>query len=100
MDRADGICERCKEIPASHVHHKHYRTAGNEGMEDLEALCLRCHGKEHPKATFLSYPMQVAIAKARRRRNRKEKRYGGMSEREARAILSRREGKILSRRGP
>jgi len=29
------------------VHHKHYRTLGNESMEDLEVLCKYHHEKYH-----------------------------------------------------
>jgi hypothetical protein len=67
MDRADGICERCKIRPAQHVHHLTYERAGNEAIDDLEALCLICHGKEHPRHTFLPVPIQREIARQRRR---------------------------------
>jgi hypothetical protein len=29
-----------------HVHHKNYRTRGNEKLDDLEVLCRRCHDLE------------------------------------------------------
>ena len=101
LDRAGGICERCRDRPAAHVHHLTYVRYGNEAVGDLQALCLYCHGMEHGR-TFLSMPMQRAIAKARRKRRkrRRDRLYGGMREREARAILKRRECKIKERKGP
>lgn len=41
-----GLCERCGSS-AQHVHHKHYTTLGNEGDDDLEALCVPCHHAHH-----------------------------------------------------
>lgn len=29
------------------VHHLHYRTLWNEGWDDVQALCIRCHEIEH-----------------------------------------------------
>lgn len=47
------ICERCGR-PAKVVHHKTYLTAENVGdpttalgFENLEALCMECHNREH-----------------------------------------------------
>lgn len=53
-----GICERCAKqgiiSPAFIVHHKIYLSADNItdpnvslAWENLEALCLECHNKEH-----------------------------------------------------
>ena len=100
LDRAGGKCERCKDRPAAHVHHKTYDRAGNEAVGDLEALCLRCHGLEHG-TTFLSAPIQRALAKVRRRNQKGRNRLyaDGITTDEARAILKRREAKILRRRG-
>ena len=52
------LCERCrnkgKHVPARIVHHKEHLTAFNVedpkiayGFNNLEALCLDCHNKEH-----------------------------------------------------
>lgn len=35
----DGGCTR----EATQIHHLHYDTLGNESMEDLQALCPKCH---------------------------------------------------------
>lgn len=47
------ICERCGK-PAEIAHHRHYLTAENVlnpdislNPDNLEALCLDCHNKEH-----------------------------------------------------
>lgn len=51
-------CERCEAAgiikPAEHVHHKIHLTADNYrnpelayGFDNLEALCIDCHNKEH-----------------------------------------------------
>lgn len=55
IDDAGSKCERC-ELPRwlaeisydqdLHVHHKSYRSRGNEQPEDLEVLCRRCHEVE------------------------------------------------------
>jgi hypothetical protein len=29
------------------LHHKHYRTLGEEGLDDVELLCRACHDKQH-----------------------------------------------------
>jgi len=35
-----------------HVHHKTYERRGEERTSDLVAICLDCHGKEHPQHEF------------------------------------------------
>lgn len=40
------LCERCKDY-ATEVHHTHYNSLGAEELTDLEAICRRCHKKEH-----------------------------------------------------
>lgn len=53
-----GLCERCKAqgifVPANIVHHKKHLNKSNVnnpriayGFDNLEALCLECHNKEH-----------------------------------------------------
>lgn len=60
MDSVNHLCERCKRQglfnPAKIVHHKRYLTRENfkdpsiaYGFDNLEALCLDCHNKEHFK---------------------------------------------------
>lgn len=44
--RSKGKCERCGKA-AVQVHHKTYERLGYETPEDLMAVCMSCHGKEH-----------------------------------------------------
>ena len=53
MESVHHVCERCGR-PAAVVHHKRYLTPdvmGNPeitlGWDNLEALCLDCHNREH-----------------------------------------------------
>lgn len=48
LEEQDHTCEICGGR-ATQAHHLHYRTLGNESMEDLQALCWECHQKEHPE---------------------------------------------------
>lgn len=45
-------CQNCgKSQPKTrklHVHHKHYRSRGEEKLEDVEVLCTKCHKEKHP----------------------------------------------------
>src|SRR5688500_3895115 len=43
LDRANGTCEGCGERSMLAVHHLHYETLGDEGLDDLQALCEDCH---------------------------------------------------------
>ena len=58
MKKVNGLCERCLAkgyiVPAKIVHHKIYLNEENFGdpevmlsFDNLEALCLECHNKEH-----------------------------------------------------
>lgn len=47
-ERSGGICERCQEKLAVHVHHLTYKRAGREKPEDLQHICLGCHCAAHP----------------------------------------------------
>ena len=60
LKHCGGLCERCKAqgiyVPAKIVHHKEHLNHGNMndprvayGFDNLEALCLECHNKEHIK---------------------------------------------------
>ena len=45
---AGGRCEVCKQPSRMlEVHHRHYETLGNEGRDDLLALCRGCHRAAH-----------------------------------------------------
>lgn len=57
-----GLCERCKAVgiisPATIVHHRVHLNGDNYNdpsislnFDNLEALCLDCHNKEHFKDT-------------------------------------------------
>lgn len=45
--RSGGICERCKFIPSTAVHHITYARKYNERIEDLQDLCDDCHKYVH-----------------------------------------------------
>lgn len=52
MTRANGICERCRKKPPAQVHHKlpvRFFANPNDAnfLENLLAVCMRCHRKEH-----------------------------------------------------
>ena len=43
-----AICQCCQGVDNLEVHHEHYKTVGNEDVEnDLAILCKRCHFMEH-----------------------------------------------------
>lgn len=43
------FCQRCGENRKGFlsVHHKHYKTLGNEDFKDLGILCRNCHSEYH-----------------------------------------------------
>lgn len=47
VERAMGQCQQCGEHRNLHVHHKHYRTLGEERYEDVEVLCEKHHKSRH-----------------------------------------------------
>lgn len=51
LQRANGRCERCGYEPwrpgTLQVHHLSYDRLGAESLEDLVAICPRCHMKIH-----------------------------------------------------
>lgn len=50
LSRTAPFCEKCgREFKRLEVHHKHYRTLGNERHEDVDVLCQRCHRQEDEK---------------------------------------------------
>lgn len=54
--RSGGLCERCCEKPARHVHHLIYspKGIGHEPLEWLQHVCLDCHSFYHPDRRFLT----------------------------------------------
>jgi hypothetical protein len=47
--RSKGICEKCHEWEAVHVHHLTYERMGREWPEDLLHICVVCHCAAHPE---------------------------------------------------
>lgn len=61
LEASNGKCE-CEGgciRDATQIHHLHYDTLGNEGMEDLLALCPKCHMAKSPKVrNFYGNPVR------------------------------------------
>lgn len=55
------------------MHHLTYRNGDQETPKDVQLICLECHGKEHPWATFRPVSEQRKIAKQRRLQREKPK---------------------------
>jgi 5-methylcytosine-specific restriction endonuclease McrA len=47
LERSRGVCEGCREQPASEVHHLTYDHVGEEFLWELEAVCDDCHSRVH-----------------------------------------------------
>lgn len=47
LERAAGRCEDCGDAVATQVHHLTYRRVGDEHVDDLRAICNRCHDHRH-----------------------------------------------------
>ena len=47
--RAQGICEGCRERPATQAHHLTYEHRFNEFLWELVAICDDCHTRIHPE---------------------------------------------------
>ena len=54
FQRANGICEGCRSVPASFVHHLTYGRRGNELLFDLVAVCGPCHQIAHPDKEIIT----------------------------------------------
>lgn len=57
MQRAGGICEGCRQRPATEVHHLSYEHVTQEFLFELVAICGDCHARWHgqparPKADW------------------------------------------------
>jgi 5-methylcytosine-specific restriction endonuclease McrA len=58
-----SFCERCfasKDEWRLDVHHKHYRSLGNEAMRDLAVLCRPCHTRLHDIQHRYGYTVEEA----------------------------------------
>jgi hypothetical protein len=47
LQRANNVCEKCKQRVATEVHHVTYIRVFNENPADLIALCRQCHAEIH-----------------------------------------------------
>jgi 5-methylcytosine-specific restriction endonuclease McrA len=47
LERANHLCEACRERRATEVHHLHYMRVGYEPLFDLVAICRECHETLH-----------------------------------------------------
>lgn len=45
-------CILCDSQFKIEIHHKHYRTFGNETIQDVVPLCQKCHRKHHGRSQF------------------------------------------------
>lgn len=48
MKRSAGLCEGCRERPATQVHHLTYEHVFDEFLWELVAICNSCHKRIHP----------------------------------------------------
>ena len=51
LERAGGLCEGCRERPATEVHHRSYDHIGKEFLFELVAVCSACHDALHQTQT-------------------------------------------------
>ena len=49
LKKAAFICRDCRKNKATEVHHETYKRVFNERINDLTALCYKCHRKRHHK---------------------------------------------------
>ena len=47
LERAGRLCEGCREVPATEVHHTTYAHIGDEFLWELRAVCALCHERMH-----------------------------------------------------
>lgn len=45
-------CEKCESKRFLTVHHRHYKTLGNESRKDVKILCWKCHHRLHQIVYF------------------------------------------------
>ena len=49
FDHYGKFCSRCRAKSYLEVHHNHYKTFGDENVEDLSILCKHCHSLVHSR---------------------------------------------------
>ncbi len=67
----NNTCQCCKNqfrTYALHLHHKHYKTLGNESIKDVVLLCQDCHKIAHGYT-----PKRKVTNKKQKKEERKEK---------------------------
>jgi hypothetical protein len=68
LERAKGICEACRDAPATQIHHRSYSRATLRGrrLDFLVACCHRCHESAEfdGKRKTGSYEANVRMAKS------------------------------------
>lgn len=48
QERSGGLCERCAQLPAAHVHHRQLRSQGGSDLpSNLLHICSPCHVTIH-----------------------------------------------------
>lgn len=74
--RYGKICSKCRtRKPPIHIHHLHYRSFGDESMEDLQVLCENCHREAHGMK-FLDPNRKISKRKSKKwRRETRFERY-------------------------
>lgn len=60
MERARGLCERCGR-EAEQVHHLTYARKYDERLDDLLAICGRCHNAIHNPVASTPEPAPFAL---------------------------------------
>ena len=55
--QCEGGCHR----QATQIHHLHYDTLGNERLEDLQALCAKCHMKKSNVRNFMAISQRFVV---------------------------------------
>ena len=90
IERAAGLCERCKASNGTYVHHLRYwpeldRPRGGEPLEWLQFVCGPCHQLYHPYNTIwggtgkIPRPKPTKIRKPRKvKRHRNCQHCGGL----------------------
>jgi 5-methylcytosine-specific restriction endonuclease McrA len=81
QDNQCGVCWRSGEHYKMELHHRHYNTWGEEGMDDVVLLCVSCHdaitsvirSRRMAKGdqTIKKAPVRKAVTKVSRPRRKK-----------------------------
>ena len=69
LERDDWRCQRCGSLEDLQVHHKIKRSQlGNDSLENLVTLCVRCHMGEHGQLHYSTPALRIlSKPKARKR---------------------------------